>query len=107
MRIRPTSKQINSTFTKMWNIIREACPNAQPHYFFADFEQAAITYSFHINLAINSSETLLFHLSQSVYRKLQSLVLQSEYHTEPEFALTMRMLPSLAFVPSELVEWSF
>ena len=48
-----------------------------------------------------------FHLSQSVYRKLQSLVLQSEYHTEPEFALTMRMLPSLAFVSSELVEWSF
>ena len=50
---------------------------------------------------------MLFHLSQSVFRKLQSLGLQSEYHNDPEFALTMRMLPALAFVPLELVSWSF
>ena len=52
-------------------------------------------------------KTCFFYLSQSVYIKLQSLGLQSEYHTYPEFALTMRMLPALAFVPPELVGWSF
>ena len=55
----------------------------------------------------NPSERVLFHLSQSVFRKLQSLGLQSEYHNDPEFALTMRMKPALAFVPPELVSWSF
>ena len=34
--------------------------------------------------------------------KLQSLGLQSEFHNDPDFALTMRMLPALAFVPPEL-----
>ena len=28
-------------------------------------------------------------------------------HNDPEFALTMRMLPALAFVPPELFDWSF
>ena len=31
----------------------------------------------------NPSERVLFHLSQSVFRKLQSLGLQSEYHNDP------------------------
>ena len=53
-------------------------------------------------MAINSRE-LVFHLSQSVYRKLQSIGLQSEYHNDPNFALTMRMLPAQAFVSPELV----
>ena len=48
-----------------------------------------------------------FNLSQSVYRKLQPLGLQSEYHNDPDFAMTMRMLTAQAFVPPELVGRSF
>ena len=48
-----------------------------------------------------------FHLSQTVFRKIQSLGLQQQYQKNPEFAVTMRMLPALAFVPPELVGWSF
>ena len=95
-----------STYTKMWNIIREACPNSQPRYLFVDFEQAAIN-SFNLIWLITQVKACFSHLSQSVYRKLQSLGLQSEYHNDPDFALTMRMLPALAFVPPELVGWSF
>ena len=90
----------------MWNIIREACPNSQPRYLFVDFEQAAIN-SFNLIWPITQVKACFFHLSQSVYRKVQSLGLQSEYHDDPDFALTMRMLPALAFVPPELVGWSF
>ena len=81
----------------MWNIIREACPNSQPRYLFVDFEQAAIN-SFNLIWPITQVKACFFHLSQSVYRKLQSLGLQSEYHNDPDFELTMRMLPALAFV---------
>ena len=71
-----------------------------------DFEQAAINL---VNLfwPITQVKACFFHLSQSVYRKLQSLGLQSEYHNDPDFELTMRMLPAIAFVPPELVGWSF
>ena len=82
-----------STYTKMWNTIREACPNSQPRYLFVDFEQAAIN-SFNLIWPITQVKACFFHLSQSVYRKLQSLGLQSEYHNDPDFALTMRMLPA-------------
>ena len=95
-----------ATYTKMWKVIRDACPSCQPHYFFVDFEQAAIN-SFNSIWTLTQVKACFFHLSQSVYRKLQSLGLQSEYHNDPEFALTMRMLPALAFVPPELVGWSF
>ena len=95
-----------STYTKMWNIIRDACPNSQPNYIFVDFEQAAIN-SFKLIWPLTQVKACFFHLSQSVYRELQSLGLQSEYHNDPDFALTMRMLPGLAFVPPDLVEWSF
>ena len=98
--------KMQSTYIRMWEIIRQACPNSQPHYLFVDFEQAAIN-SFNIIWPLTQVKACFFHLSQSVYRKLQSLSLQSEYHTDPEFALTMRMLPALAFVPPELFEWSF
>ena len=104
--IHATPKKSISTYTKMWNIIRESCPNSQPHYLFVDFEQAAIN-SFNSIWTLTLVKAFFFHLSQSVYRKLQSLSLQLEYHNDPEFALTMRMLPALAFVPSELVIWSF
>ena len=30
---------------------------------------------------------------------------QLEYHNDPEFALTMRILPALAFVPLEVVSF--
>ena len=32
--------KMQSTYTTMWNIIHEACPNSQLHYMFVDFEQA-------------------------------------------------------------------
>ena len=41
---------------------------------------------------------MFFHLSQNIYRKIQSEGLTSQYQTDREFVLK---LPSLAFVPEE------
>ena len=100
----PNKKATNHT--KMWKVINEACPNSQPNFLFVDFEQAVIN-SFKSIWPLTQVKACFFHLSQVVFRKIQSLGLQQQYQNNPEFAVTMRMLPALAFAPPELVGWSF
>jgi hypothetical protein len=67
-----------------------------------DFEQAAIraaTHSFP-NATISGC---FFHLSSNIWKNIQSLGLQQHYNDDPEFALQMRMLPALAFLPPDQV----
>ncbi|XP_068205281.1 uncharacterized protein [Palaemon carinicauda] len=40
-----------------------------------------------------------FHFSQCIFRAIQNNGLKRKYETETSFALQMRMLPALAFVP--------
>ena len=48
-----------------------------------------------------------FHLLQSIWRKLQSLGLQSKYIEDEAFALYTKMIPALAFVPENDVVQAF
>ena len=46
-----------------------------------------------------------YHLSQAIYRKVQSTALQQEYQTNEDLNIKIRMLTALAFVPvHEIVE---
>jgi hypothetical protein len=45
-----------------------------------------------------------FHFSQAIYRHVQSAGFQASYAANPEFALMLRHLPALAFVPIQNVE---
>ena len=64
-------------------------------FLFVDFEQAVIN-SFQSIWPLTQVKACFFHLSQAVFRKIQSLGLQQQYQKNPEFAVTMRMLPALA-----------
>ena len=44
-----------------------------------------------------------FHLSQNIYRKIQSAGFTNQYIENAGFALLMKMLPSLTFVPESQV----
>ena len=44
-----------------------------------------------------------FHLPQNIYRKIQSAGFTNLYIENADFALHMKMLPSLAFVPESQV----
>ena len=66
-----------------------------------DFEKAAMN-SFENNFPAVISGSF-FHLSQNIYRKIQTEGLTSQYQTDREFVLKLKMLPSLAFVPEEHV----
>ena len=49
------------------------------------------------NLACHICKVLLFHLTQNVWRKVQSEGLQSDYNQDAELVICIRLLPALAF----------
>ena len=50
---------------------------------------------------------MLLPLFQNIIRKIQSNGLTNQCIEDPEFAITMRMSPSLAFVPEHVVSDCF
>ena len=48
-----------------------------------------------------------FHFSQCIFRAIQNIGLKRKYETDTDFALRMRMLPALAFVPVGTVVEAF
>ena len=67
-----------------------------------DFEKAAIN-AFEENF-VTLISGCFFRLSQNVYRKIQSEWLTVIYQEDREFLLKLKMLPSLAFVPKQVVD---
>ena len=51
--------------------------------------------------SLNSEECTKVILSSRIYRKIQSEGLTTQYQTDREFVLKLKVLPSLAFVPEE------
>ncbi|XP_059154938.1 uncharacterized protein LOC131940304 [Physella acuta] len=70
----------------------------QPISIMIDFEMAVIK---SVERVFPKCEVkgCFFHLSQNIYRKIQDSGLQQLYQVDSEFALKLRMLPALAFVP--------
>ncbi|XP_068212575.1 uncharacterized protein [Palaemon carinicauda] len=81
-------------------------PRLHPKTFLIDFEQAARSAIEEIfpNVTVKGC---LYHLSQSIYRKVQNEGLQTKYQTDANFSLQIHMIPALAFVPAEKVIEAF
>ena len=86
------------TYDRLFDLVKNLRPNMEPVTVMMDFEKAPM----------NSAEAAFpraaitgcfYHLSQSVYRKIQSEGLQNTYTTDEAFALHAQMIPALAFVP--------
>ena len=72
-----------------------------------DFEKASINALEEDFLAVVSGIWMLLPLLSKYFRKSQSKGLTNQYMEDPEFAVTMRMRPSLAFVPEHDVSDCF
>ena len=68
-----------------------------------DAERAAIN-AFQAVFPLKRSQICFFHHSQSVWRKTQALGLAGQYNEDAEFALKIRSLSALAFLPEHEVE---
>ena len=77
--------------------LKEIEPELDPSSSMVDFEKAPINALEENFLAAISG--CFFHLSQSFYRQIQSRGLATLYLEDEEFAIKIKMLASLAFVP--------
>ena len=69
-----------------------------PRSILMDFEAAAIS-AFRERFSHATLKGCFYHLSQSIWRRVQEAGLQTRYAGDMEFALWCRCLPALAFVP--------
>ena len=94
------------TYEEMWRLIKMYAPNLNPRFCILDFELAAksaIISAFpHIEV-----RGCFFHLSQSIWRKIQDLGLKVTYTDDEDTRLYCRMLASLAFLPPEKITEHF
>ncbi|CAG8608167.1 7857_t:CDS:2, partial [Gigaspora rosea] len=74
-----------------------------PKVVLTDFEAAVIN-SIQSEFENVQNKGSFFHLSQSVYRRIQAFGLVSKYGTDEDFSLSMRSILALAFLlPEEIL----
>jgi hypothetical protein len=71
-----------------------------------DFEKAAINAIRHVNGGI-TIKGCFFHLSSNVWKHIRENGHQPRYMEDPEFALNLRMICALAFLPPDVVVEGF
>jgi len=86
------------TYERVFMEIKALIPNAQPATVMMDYEKAAMNSVAECCPGIDV-QGCFYHLSQSIYRKVQALGLQQRYQDNADFAMSVRMVAALAFVP--------
>jgi len=72
--------------------------------FSIDFELAMIKAIEEVFEDSVSIHLCYYHLSQSVWRKVQNLGLASKYTKDKEFRCSVRMISALAFLPLNIIK---
>lgn len=95
------------TYIHLLQKIKELLPAvAGPETIMTDFEMAMVS-AVSSEFPLSTHRGCFFHLCQCIWRKTQSSGLKEQYETNAEFALRLRMLSSLAFVPVDEVTRAF
>src|SRR6218665_2067729 len=88
----------SETYQHLFLELKGLIPSAQPSTVMMDYEQAAMN-SVAVSFTGVQIQCCFYHLSQSLYRKVQALGFQQRYQEEEDFSISVRMIPALAFVP--------
>lgn len=81
-------------------------PDLNPSLIVTDFEKAALK-AFSSVFPGSEQHGCFFHFAQAIFRRIQRLGLQHRYETDADFALNLRHLSALAFVPLPDVEKAY
>ena len=84
-------------YDRLFKKLLEIEPSLNPFTIMIDFEKAAVN-ALEENF-ISVITGCFFHLSQNIFRRVQEQGLVARYHEDNDFAISIRMLASLAFVP--------
>ena len=99
--------RLQSSYERALAAICNLKPNLTPATVMSDFEQASLN-AFHDNFPAARQRGCFFHFSQAVWKHIQQYSLIAEQYREtPDFAMHMKMLAALAFVPPEAVGASY
>jgi len=96
----------HATYKRVFQILKTACQNLVPRICIIDFEAAAKRALLEEFPQI-SVEGCFFHLTQSVWRKVQSVGLTEEYKNSADVRHFVKSLCSLAFLRVEIVPEAF
>ena len=92
-----------ATYRRMLDLIIDhpSTPDdVHPQTVMMDFEKGAMNCAFQAKFLEAEIKACLFHLSQNVYKHVQSLGLQERYAQDAQFCLKVRHLTALGFVPT-------
>ena len=89
---------MQNTYVRMLDILKTLLPSANPGVILADFENAAQN-AFRLAFPNATMKGCLFHLSQSVMRKVGELGLKVNFESDPDFNMAVKSLTALSFVP--------
>ena len=96
-----------ASYTRVLTALCNLKQNLAPSTIMSDFEQASIN-AFHEQFPAARQRGCFFHFSQSVWKHIQQHpAIFDQYRQEPDFALSMKMLAALAFVPPTAVEMAY
>ncbi|XP_076039035.1 uncharacterized protein LOC143024138, partial [Oratosquilla oratoria] len=87
-----------STYSKMFEMLKDLEPTLSPTSIICDFEHAAFTAMKEVFPEVEI-KGCFFHLSQNMHRKITAMGYTSMYNNDASFALRAKMILSLAFVP--------
>lgn len=88
------------TYIRLFQELKRLRPNLKPESCMTDFELAAVN-GLTSEFPTITIRFCLFHMRQSLYRKLGEHNLKTKYDDEEDFNIKMKMLSALAFVPVE------
>lgn len=94
------SNKRQQTYDELFKELLELETNINPTDVTIDFEKAAIN-AIKDNFPLADIHGCHFHFSQNIWRHIQSIGLQKRYNEDEDFALQLRLLIALAFVPED------
>jgi hypothetical protein len=99
----PNKKE--ETYKRMFLALKSLHPQLSPKSIMFDFEKGAMNAAKCVFPSVDIKGC--FHLCQSIWRQIQSNGLQSKYSNDSDFALNLRKLAALAYIPENDVLSAF
>lgn len=93
-------------YEKALGVISKKVPNFKPKHIISDFEIGAINAAKKVFPGAQM-HGCFFHFCQTIWRHVQAVGLQIRYNNDAMFALNIRQLMALAFVPAQDIESAF
>lgn len=101
-----TTNKRQETYELVLNVLLGINPNLNPTDITLDFEAAAIN-AVKKCFPLSEVHGCFFHFSSNIWKHVQQYGLQTIYNSNGDFALQIRMLTALAFVPTDQVEAAY